>query len=440
MYLTDALIWNSGAIEKLTLKAPFHSDGRPKPLLLVGANGSGKTSVLSIVADGLVEIAAQHYQNITRVDGIHRQYFRLTGGRSQRSGAAFELSVLRFEHSGKPIFFRSKAGSLKPADAISEMGFFQNGANWPENGNDKAVVVDTRDVAEIYGQGAYTFFPSSRFEVPYWANMGILERDPSADFTLGLAGQLRKPIIVQTAIQELKPWIIDVMLDMGLNSAEVFVLPTIEEVRAFAAHNATYSGAYVALTKIICAITKRADAKIVRLNRMFRDQRICVVYGNVVAIPSLDGLSAGQASLLSMFATIVRYGDTGTLPKRADQIEGIVLIDEADSHLHADLQHDSLPNLIKLFPRVQFIVTSHSPLFPLGMRRAFGDDGFTLLELPSGLTIDPERFSEFEVSFAYFRAGPVAGVVEIRGGVISGLCNEPDSAVRRRWRLHHGSA
>src|ERR1700755_1714044 len=30
--------------------------------------------------------------------------------------------------------------------------------------------------------------------------------------------------------------------------------------------------------------------------------------------------------------------------------------------------------------------------------------------------------------------GSVAGVVEIRGGVISGLCNEPDSAVRRRWR------
>ena len=36
--------------------------------------------------------------------------------------------------------------------------------------------------------------------------------------------------------------------------------------------------------------------------------------------------------------------------------------------------------------------------------------------------------------------GPVAEVVEIRGGVISGLCNEPDSAVRRRWRLHHGAA
>lgn len=36
--------------------------------------------------------------------------------------------------------------------------------------------------------------------------------------------------------------------------------------------------------------------------------------------------------------------------------------------------------------------------------------------------------------------GAAAEVVEIRGGVISGQCNEPDSAVRRRGRLHHGEA
>jgi hypothetical protein len=37
-------------------------------------------------------------------------------------------------------------------------------------------------------------------------------------------------------------------------------------------------------------------------------------------------------------------------------------------------------------------------------------------------------------------AGVVAEVVEIQGGVISGLCNEPDSTLKRRGRLHHGTA
>lgn len=72
MYLTDLLIVNSGAIEKLTLQPQFNADGSPKPVVLVGTNGAGKTGLLSVVADGLVEIAAQHYENITPTQGAGR--------------------------------------------------------------------------------------------------------------------------------------------------------------------------------------------------------------------------------------------------------------------------------------------------------------------------------------------------------------------------------
>jgi ABC-type uncharacterized transport system ATPase subunit len=40
---------------------------------------------------------------------------------------------------------------------------------------------------------------------------------------------------------------------------------------------------------------------------------------------------------------------------------GIVLIDEIETHLHIELQKKVLPFLTKMFPRVQFIVTTHSP-------------------------------------------------------------------------------
>src|SRR6185436_19988530 len=43
-------------------------------------------------------------------------------------------------------------------------------------------------------------------------------------------------------------------------------------------------------------------------------------------------------------------------------------------------------------------------LFLLGMRKAFGENGFSMIALPSGLTISPERFSAFEASFDYFRS------------------------------------
>ena len=40
---------------------------------------------------------------------------------------------------------------------------------------------------------------------------------------------------------------------------------------------------------------------------------------------------------------------------------GIVLIDEIENHLHLSLQRSILPFLIGLFPNVQFVVSSHSP-------------------------------------------------------------------------------
>lgn len=41
---------------------------------------------------------------------------------------------------------------------------------------------------------------------------------------------------------------------------------------------------------------------------------------------------------------------------------GIVLIDEIDLHLHPQWQRVILPKLREHFPRVQFVITTHSPL------------------------------------------------------------------------------
>lgn len=41
--------------------------------------------------------------------------------------------------------------------------------------------------------------------------------------------------------------------------------------------------------------------------------------------------------------------------------EAVVLVDEIDLHLHPKWQRDLVPTLSKIFPNVQFIVTTHSP-------------------------------------------------------------------------------
>ncbi len=48
------------------------------------------------------------------------------------------------------------------------------------------------------------------------------------------------------------------------------------------------------------------------------------------------------------------------VPKVYD-VQGVVLIDELETHLHVDLQKKILPFLTTFFPKIQFIVTTHSP-------------------------------------------------------------------------------
>ena len=49
-------------------------------------------------------------------------------------------------------------------------------------------------------------------------------------------------------------------------------------------------------------------------------------------------------------------------------------------------------------------MTTHSPLFVLGMAKEFGNDGFDVYDLPSGSRINPEEFDEFGQAFQAFKA------------------------------------
>ena len=111
----------------------------------------------------------------------------------------------------------------------------------------------------------------------------------------------------------------------------------------------------------------------------------------------LHYLSTGEALILSLFCSILRDYDKTNLPLNStNDIKGIVLIDEIDLHLHTKLQYNLLPKLISQFPNVQFIITTHSPLFLAGMEGDISKDGFDIINLPQGRKINTEYYSEFE--------------------------------------------
>ena len=134
-----------------------------------------------------------------------------------------------------------------------------------------------------------------------------------------------------------------------------------------------------------------------------RRLRICDIQGKTL-VPSLDALSTGQLALFNMFSSIIRYADNDdiNLSCRLHEITGIVLIDEIELHLHSKLQREVLPRLISLFPKVQFIITSHSPLFLLGLQEQYGEDNIDIFEMPAATKIYAEDFSEFGKAYQYY--------------------------------------
>ncbi|PMG56244.1 AAA family ATPase [Vibrio lentus] len=70
-------------------------------------------------------------------------------------------------------------------------------------------------------------------------------------------------------------------------------------------------------------------------------------------------LSSGFSSIMSIYADLITKVSLRSV--NPDDLTGIVLIDEIDAHLHVSLQKKILAFLKKSFPKVQFIVTTHSP-------------------------------------------------------------------------------
>lgn len=85
-------------------------------------------------------------------------------------------------------------------------------------------------------------------------------------------------------------------------------------------------------------------------------------------------VSDGFAAVLDIVADLIlKMQGEGTLVRNY-QKEGIVLIDEIETHLHLALQKVIMPLLTKVFPNIQFVITTHSPFVLSSMPDAVAYD------------------------------------------------------------------
>ncbi len=85
-------------------------------------------------------------------------------------------------------------------------------------------------------------------------------------------------------------------------------------------------------------------------------------------------MSDGYIAAIDIIADLILKMQDGDSLTRNYQKQGIVLIDEIETHLHLELQRLVMPLLTRIFPNIQFIVTTHSPFVLSSMSNAIAYD------------------------------------------------------------------
>ncbi|ATP51229.1 hypothetical protein CR512_18460 [Pseudomonas putida] len=101
-----------------------------------------------------------------------------------------------------------------------------------------------------------------------------------------------------------------------------------------------------------------SDLKYIRTGRDL--EPVFSIYGEECY---LEELSSGFQAVLYIIASIFEWIESTKLEERrlVSEAAGTVLIDELDVHLHPEWQLTLRNGLRKIFPKLQFIVTTHSP-------------------------------------------------------------------------------
>ena len=382
---------------------PFLKD-EPKPVVLVGENGSGKTIVLSHIVNGLImakdlvypetpEVETNRVYKLRDNSYIHTDrdfYFSRIDFKDDLYVTEFRTRLLKNQYQDEPIGInestRDSWDSLK-ADSNDHQ-------DTTIKKNNEQIIRDTIQ------KNCVLYFPANRFEEPAWLNERNLTSYADLTESEYIVGYTARKIVNTMVLKENQDWLYGLAYDM--QAFEINLLPFgSSSLRLFGGHRGPATDVFNLALRVVREILGDQGY---RFGIGFRHSRtVSLMRNDINVVPNIFQLSAGETSLLNLFLSILRdYDATSITFSQPEEIAGIVVVDEIDLHLHSRFQFDVLPKLIKMFPRIQFIVTTHSPLFVLGLRNCLGEEGFSLLRLPSGQSISPEEFGEFESAYQSF--------------------------------------
>lgn len=408
MYLKSVEIENVGPIKNVKIEFPS-VEGRPLPVVIVGENGSGKSILLSYIVNSLI-VGKQEVFEDTEVE--KGRVYKYRSPTYITSGADYSFSSVDYE-SG--IGVKEWQLRMEKKEFESQLQYTPIRKEWetiPEGESSHFHATfgsNTSKTAELFKEQCCLYFPVNRFEEPAWLNLDNLKSKAEYTELKHISGFSNRNIVCTSPLRSNKNWILDLLFDRQTFEIATHQLPvTFAQnpqptiLNVFSGYRGQSSVIYESVLKVLRVVLREGGN--IRIGAGTRKNRqIAVMKDEKSWIPNIFQLSTGETQLLNLFLSIVRDFDLseGNLNALSD-IKGIVVIDEIDAHLHVSHQREILPELIALFPSVQFVITTHSPLFLMGMEKTFGN-AFRIFNMPNGAQVAPSDFSEFTAAYEAFK-------------------------------------
>ncbi|WP_321803894.1 AAA family ATPase [Burkholderia sp. BCC1988] len=409
MYFKDIEIENTGPIDHV--KIEFY-DGveNPKPMIIVGENGSGKSILLSNIVNCMLAAKQEVFDDSEVEKG---KVYKYRSPSYIKSGKYYSFCHINFTGQINLTEWQLLNTRKYFEENFSFSPARKDWANIPINETSRFWANFNQHLDEtnkfVKNQCAL-YFPVNRFEDPGWLNIDNLTSRARYTELKRVSGYSNRAIICTSPLKENRDWLLDLLFDR--QAFEIQISPLSSQlaygrqpqlVQVFSGYRGQSNAIYDAILRLLKVVLRETGN--IRLGIGTRKNRqISIMKDEAAWIPNLFQLSTGEAQLLNLFLSILRDYDLsgGEFSDLAD-VKGVVVIDEIDAHLHTEHQISVLPELIASFPKVQFIITTHSPLFLMGMEAKLGENGFNIVDMPRGNRIVASDFSEFVEAHKAFK-------------------------------------
>lgn len=292
------------------IEIPLSKD-RMKHLIITGKNGSGKTSLLDALAVFLNSV-------------------------TKSKDPMESMEIIDMQKANLQSAIKNKLENHKIEDKKNEVEYWKRRIESSSGGLMLDMNISLYDILPLFSQGKFitAYYKADRIfkaQIPQHVEKVALKKDYS---------------IEETPRQDFVKYLLDLKM-----------------TQALAATNGKKEKA-----EQIAAWFKNFDNL---LKRIFDDDSVELVFdeetfGFTIHMDGRDPfdfntLSSGYAAVLDIVVDLIIRMESQSGRKFDFSVEGIVLIDEIETHLHLELQRKILDLLTSIFPNIQFIMSTHSP-------------------------------------------------------------------------------